>query len=230
MKKILVLLAFVGLSLGANAQDIILKQDGSEIKAKVLEITDQQIKYKEFDFQDGPTRNINISEVFMITYENGKREVFNKQTSTQTPQQKPYILSNDEKNEFYEIGTNDKEMLKFFKETDFLYYSNFLSACKMRNSGQTLLAMGIPLTCVGAIFMGIGFSRNYEWAIAGYTLIGVGQVLTIVSIPVSAVAGGRKKSIKNDFEREYFKTGNYTYQPTLNINYTGNGVGIALKF
>ena len=66
-----------GFGISANAQDIILKKDASEIKAKVLEITDQQVKYKEFDFQNGPTRNINISEVFMITYENGKREVFN---------------------------------------------------------------------------------------------------------------------------------------------------------
>jgi len=61
-----------------NAYDIILLKSGDEIKAKVLEITDQQIKYKDFDFQSGPTRNLNISEVFMITYENGKKEVFNK--------------------------------------------------------------------------------------------------------------------------------------------------------
>ena len=62
----------------ANAQDVILKQDGSEVKAKVIEITDQQIKYKDFDFQSGPTRIINIPEIFMITYENGQKEVFNK--------------------------------------------------------------------------------------------------------------------------------------------------------
>jgi len=83
MKKFLfVLVAVTGFIFSANAQDIILKKDGSEIKAKVLEITDQQIKYKEFDFQSGPTRNINIAEVFMVTYENGKKEVFNKIVDT----------------------------------------------------------------------------------------------------------------------------------------------------
>jgi len=61
-----------------TSQEAIIKKDGSEIKAKVIEITDQQIKYKDFDFQSGPTRNINISEVFMIIYENGQKEVFNK--------------------------------------------------------------------------------------------------------------------------------------------------------
>jgi len=80
MKKIFLILVIVtGFGITAQAQDIILKKpDASEIKAKVLEITDDQIKYKEFDFQDGPTRNINISEVFMIIYENGKIEFFKK--------------------------------------------------------------------------------------------------------------------------------------------------------
>jgi len=83
MKKILlILVALIGFGIMVNAQDVILKQDGSEIKAKVTEITDQQIKYKDFDFQSGPTRNINISEVFMITYENGQKEVFRKHIET----------------------------------------------------------------------------------------------------------------------------------------------------
>jgi len=88
IRVFLILLAVIGFGISVNAQDIILKKDGSEIKAKVLEITDQQIKYKDFDFIDGPIRNINISEVFLIIYENGKREVFNKtevkKTSTET--------------------------------------------------------------------------------------------------------------------------------------------------
>jgi len=64
------------------AQDIIIKQNGDEIKSKILEITSETIKYKEFEFQDGPTRNINISDVFMVIYENGKREKF---TTTESP-------------------------------------------------------------------------------------------------------------------------------------------------
>lgn len=58
------------------AQDIIMKLNNDEVKAKIIEITDENIRYKEFDFQDGPTRNIKTSDVFMILYENGKREKF----------------------------------------------------------------------------------------------------------------------------------------------------------
>ena len=77
-KMLLILVVVIGFGVISNAQDIILKKDGLELKTKVLEITEQQIRFKEFDFQNGPTRNLNISEVFMITYENGKKEVFNK--------------------------------------------------------------------------------------------------------------------------------------------------------
>jgi hypothetical protein len=88
MKKVLlILIALIGFGISANAQDVILKKDASEIKAKVLEITDQEIKYKEFDFQDGSIHSVNISKVFRITYENGRHEVFNNQTSTSTPKQ-----------------------------------------------------------------------------------------------------------------------------------------------
>jgi len=67
---------------GAFAQDIILKTDGSEIQAKVLEITATSVKYKNFDFQSGTTRYLKLQDVFMITYENGTKEVFGIQTSS----------------------------------------------------------------------------------------------------------------------------------------------------
>jgi len=81
-----------------NAYDIILLKSGNEIKAKVFEITDQLIKYKDFDFLSGPTRNLNISEVFMITYENGKKEVFNKLSDRNISPSKRQNFTNCAKN------------------------------------------------------------------------------------------------------------------------------------
>jgi hypothetical protein len=77
-------------SVSTNTFDAILLKDGNEVKAKVLEITDQQIKYKDFDYQSGPTRNISISEVLLIIYENGQKEFFNKKN----PSSKKQSLSN----------------------------------------------------------------------------------------------------------------------------------------
>jgi len=95
MKKAFIfLMLIIGFGIITNAQDIILKKDGSEIKAKVLEITDQQIKYKDFDFQSGPIRNINISEVFLVTYENGQREVFTKLNESNASSPKRQSVTN----------------------------------------------------------------------------------------------------------------------------------------
>jgi len=106
MKRILFLL-LVGLSSNLIfAQDIIVKQNGDEIKSKILEITSETIKYKEFEFQDGPTRNINISDVFMVIYENGKREKFTT-TESQTSKEdtKNEVSNNDYKGNYFMLGT-----------------------------------------------------------------------------------------------------------------------------
>lgn len=58
------------------AQDIIIKNDKTEFKAKVLEVLIEEIKYKKWEHLDGPTYTILKSEVFMIIYKNGSRETF----------------------------------------------------------------------------------------------------------------------------------------------------------
>lgn len=66
------------LNLNMSAQDIITKIDGSEIKAKVLEISTTEIKFKRFDYVDGPTVIIPISDLISIKYPNGNIVTFKK--------------------------------------------------------------------------------------------------------------------------------------------------------
>ena len=205
------------------------EKDGSEIKAKVLEITDKEIKYKNFDFQNGPTRYISISEVFMITYENGQKEVF----STQPPTEEIYYsLSSELKNEFDRIGSNDYQMLKFFEKNNFReYHNNFESACKMSETGFGILGGGLVLMGGGVFALVFGISdQNIGFIYAGSAMIGVGQVLTIVSIPFSAIGGVKKAAIKRNFVKKYFGTDGYSYQPTLNFGLITNAIGFSLKF
>ena len=58
------------------SQDIIVKKNGEEIKVKTIEISNDNIKYKDFNNQDGPIRNIYTNNVFMVKYENGTKDVF----------------------------------------------------------------------------------------------------------------------------------------------------------
>ncbi len=57
-----------------KAQDIIIKNDKTEIKAKVIELTEGLIKYKKSGKLDGPLYSINKDEVFMIVYKDGTIE------------------------------------------------------------------------------------------------------------------------------------------------------------
>lgn len=59
-------------------QDLIITNSKEELKTKILEIEELLVKYKKFDFQDGPTYSIRKSDVFLIIYSNGTRETFTK--------------------------------------------------------------------------------------------------------------------------------------------------------
>lgn len=77
MKKwFLVFALLVSGVLTVPAQDIITKTDGTEIQAKVLEVTDAYVKYKKFSNPDGPIYSIHKSDILAVRYENGENEVF----------------------------------------------------------------------------------------------------------------------------------------------------------
>ena len=54
--------------------DIIVYKKGLQVPAKVLEIGEQEIKYKRCDYKNGPTITINKNEVVSIKYPNGAIE------------------------------------------------------------------------------------------------------------------------------------------------------------
>lgn len=68
--------------------DLIILKDGSEIKSKVLEINDDNIKYKLCDNLDGPTFTKSKDLIFMIKYPNGTSTVVNSMDNA-TTQSKP---------------------------------------------------------------------------------------------------------------------------------------------
>jgi hypothetical protein len=82
MKKLMCLL-FIAISFStiSFSQDLITKKNGEEIKAKILEVTQSEIKYKNFDQQSGPLFTIQKSEIFMIRYENGTKDILNSKNS-----------------------------------------------------------------------------------------------------------------------------------------------------
>ena len=226
----------------------------------MLEITDLLIKYKDFDFQDGPTRNINISDVFMITYENGQKEVFKQQTPAPTPAPAPAPAPIKQENRnLQQSNTGDPTMTiyRFRSMSDrqqdeyFARYfpgsnlsKTFHSGVKLKRAGVGLFIPGIILTAaglgmaIGAEVDGIsGYIGNYYWFddemyglyCAGWSFFAIGQTLTIISIPLRAIGGGKKKHVQNEYINGYLKETSMS-QSALNFGLTATGVGFTVKF
>lgn len=68
----------VFLSFSGYCQDIIVSKDGKTIKARVVEITQLEIKYKRFDNLNGPLISISKDGLLIINYENGTKETFGR--------------------------------------------------------------------------------------------------------------------------------------------------------
>lgn len=82
MKRILFVMSVLIMSaVSVSAQDLITKKNGEDIKAKVLEIDNTNVKYKLFDEPDGVTYTMPKSQILMIRYQSGRNEVFNTAAS-----------------------------------------------------------------------------------------------------------------------------------------------------
>lgn len=63
--------------------DLLTLRNGDEINVKVVELTDNLVKYKRCDNLDGPLISISKSKVFSVKYKNGTKELF-KETEVAT--------------------------------------------------------------------------------------------------------------------------------------------------
>ncbi len=83
MKKFLLLAAALVMSAVAmNAQDLLTKNNGEDIKVIVKEIDAQNVKYVLFSEPNGVLYTMPKSEILMIRYASGRNEIFSNQRST----------------------------------------------------------------------------------------------------------------------------------------------------
>ncbi len=88
MKRILTVLMLVFGLMSLSAQDVIVLRNADEIQAKVLQVGIDDIIYKKWDNQDGPSYQIAKKDVFYIVYANGNKDVFTQpasESSVQSP-------------------------------------------------------------------------------------------------------------------------------------------------
>ena len=97
MKNTILLFAVAMLSISQSfAQDRLFFLNGDETDVKITEISSSEVKYKRLDNLEGPSFSTLKSELFMIKYANGDKEMMTAQTAEPAPaQQEEYTTSDD---------------------------------------------------------------------------------------------------------------------------------------
>jgi len=111
MKKLL-LLFITALLLVSRliAQDVIFIKDGTELQSKVLEVLPDIVKYKVYSSLDGPTYSIYKSDILLIKYEDGRKDIFTNQED-----KNHYNNLNDINDDFIVIDKRDNKKYKTVK-------------------------------------------------------------------------------------------------------------------
>lgn len=78
------LLLFLVLFASASAQDVIIKRNGEEIQAKISKVSENEIEYKKWTNLEGPLYTLKTSQIFMIKYENGEKDVFDTSSNAES--------------------------------------------------------------------------------------------------------------------------------------------------
>ncbi len=99
MKQILLVFSFFFIFSTSFSQDYIYFLNGKKTASTVLEVSKEKIRYHAPDDPEGLVREVASREVYMITYRNGKEEIFGSK-KTVRPEQ---YFSNG-KNEYYSLS------------------------------------------------------------------------------------------------------------------------------
>lgn len=258
MKKSLTLLLLVILSSLSFAQDIIITKDKERIQAKILEVSQDEIKYKKFTYQDGPIFSIDIDEVVTVAYENGEVEVYDEETieeKNEIIQAKAEALRKQEamygtfvkEDDFYYLYDRDKTTkmdkkayLEFIQNNCPEAYRNYQKGNKLWKAGLGMLGSGLGMTLlVGTPLYVVGVSKmvNYDY---GHRQYNVGVNCTVagsvfLSVGALTTAGSIPLlvvgGIKRNNSHEVYN--DHCKNPqylSFSINAKANGVGLALNF
>jgi len=157
--------------------DIVTMKNGVDKSAKVIEVNDTEVKYKNCDNIDGPIFVVKKSDIFRITYSNGTIEVFDNQTKAKNEE----YVNSKQSNLPTNLPTNVFAILSliagilglftflipilgmFFGGLGFIFGLIALSQIKKNPTSFN----GRGLAIAGAICGGIGFALAVLWFLIG---------------------------------------------------------------
>lgn len=227
MKKIVLFLLGLALSLPAvSAQDIITMKDGSDIRAKVLEIGAREIRYVDFDNLDGPVYVLKKSEVFRIVYQNGKSELFGTDSapaSVHVATPLSGVMTLNRRTGKLSIDGMDIDKRKagdfFDAATNELYQRGDI----LSSVGQIMWICGVSFAVgytIPVLISGDGSRVNTTVYVVCAGLVAVG-------VPLELAGLGKIRRAIAVYNTKHNLT---SYTPELSFGLQANGVGFALQF
>jgi hypothetical protein len=250
MKKTIILFAVLfGSVATVLAQDIIMLKNGDEIKASVQEVGIADVKYKKHENLNGPTYTLLKSEIFMIKYENGEKDIFKdapaapSASSSVKPQEVVSIPTPAAPSVSSFVKPQEAVYLKWrFRGSEFTDANGkYLSYSKMRSilanapKAWNKYKTGFWLDIVGDAGM------NFSWICL---CIAIGDVVNDVSGPAAAIWGSfsvagallgiMTHAIGNsEFEKVYNLYQNAKTKTTTSLHFgltRSGGIGLTLTF
>jgi hypothetical protein len=259
MKKYLFLSVLFSLLGIAYSQDRIVTQQGDTIHAKIMIVTDNDVSYKRYNYQEGATFVLSAERIRQILWENGMVDNYNLNETDKVAMQDmvdvfptiehrrgtDFKMSNGEE----WSDSRFEEFLKGYRLGDI--WQPFASGSRMFNTGRGLLIGGAPTLVFGIGIILYGVSRSREsylygyyydtWAMSGATSIIIwgavitwgGVMLVAVGLPLTLTGSAKRRNFVNEYNENY--AGKHPSQLSENVvtwkvGLVGNGVGFALHF
>ena len=232
-----------------TAQDIIVTREEKRIEAKITEVSDTEIKYRDANNPDGPLFVMGVDKISTIIYSNGTVKVFEQAQapaiSSRPPMSAQYQASLNRGqqtqmggtemisryDEYYIMGNermNEDQYLRFVQQTCPAAYASYQKGKKLWGMGWGFFAASLACLAGGSTMYSIGRNEGTPGlAIPGAALIGAGSGFFCASIPCMVVG-----KIRKDNSHEIYNSAcvRKSSPYSLNIGYGGNGVGLAFAW
>lgn len=233
--KSLLLLAFFAIASFVWADDTIYLKNGDEIKAKVSKIATNTIEYKKVTNLEGPTYELLKSEILMVIYESGEKEIFLNQptynagiSSYGNGYNFGLVEYDNDKLISYNGNAISKDQYKeIAKKNCRLAYDQFVKGQQLKTAGTVCLSVGTPILATGIILTSIFSHYQYGLFMTGASFIAIGGSTMIAGIPLYCIGKDYKHKSYGTFNQQ--SKGN-TYASELQFRINNNGVGFALQF
>jgi hypothetical protein len=220
---------FLATFLGACfAQDVIVTKDARKINAKVTEINIDDIKYKNFDNQDGPTYTLLKSAVSSILYQNGTVETFNTATSPGlTPTSAPAPTTSATRAQ----PAQQRPAFSYsnMSTDDPFLYQRYASGRRQAGFGRILLIVGAVSSIGGVAALSSDSDHDTSLGSSGAIFLAIGGICITAGIPVLIIGGVKKNSAMSEYRRRYADASGKG-APHFQLNVHTNGLGLAYVF